>query len=321
MGREEILKFLDSGEWVSGEEMALQQGISRAAVWKQIQGLRLRGYEILSFTKKGYRLVNKPDFLDAKSIQFGLETKWLGRNLLCFQELTSTNEMAKEVALSSENGTVILSMIQTQGRGRLSRPWASPPGGIWMSLLLKPKIPLSKVYQINMAVSVAVSKSIQTLYGLDAGIKWPNDILINDLKVCGILMEVSAQVDRLDYAVVGIGINANVDISKFPKEWKSTSIAYNLGRFISRAELIQMILKEIEAAYEQINSTEVYKEWRRRSITLGRHVRIASITGDLIGVAEDLRGDGSLCIRTKEGIKRVLAGDCIHLRAVQTEES
>jgi BirA family transcriptional regulator, biotin operon repressor / biotin---[acetyl-CoA-carboxylase] ligase len=317
LGREETLKFLSSGEWVSGEEMALLQGISRAAVWKQIQGLRSRGYEIISSTRKGYRLTNKPDLLDKDIIQFGLETKWLGRDLRCLQELSSTNELAKEVAHNSENGTVVLAMIQTQGRGRLSRQWASPLGGIWMSLILKPKMPLSNVHQINMAVSVAVSKSIQNLYGLDAGIKWPNDILINERKVCGILMEVSAEVDRLDYAVVGLGINANVDVSGFPDEWKSTSIAHQLGKDVSRVELIQKLLQEIEAAYEQMSSIEVYEEWRRRSITLGRRVRITSMTGDLIGVTEDLLKDGSICLKTKEGHKRVLAGDCIHLRPLE----
>ena len=297
--------------------MALRQGISRAAVWKQIRGLRLRGYEIMSSTGKGYRMANKPDLLDADIIRFGLETKWLGRDLRCFQEISSTNELAKEVARNSENGTVILAMVQTEGRGRLSRPWASPPGGIWMSLILKPKMPLSQIHQINMAVSVAVSKSIQNLYGLDAGIKWPNDILINERKVCGILMEVSAQVDRLDYAVVGLGINANVDVSVFPEEWKSISIGHQLGRVVCRAELIRKILLELEAAYERMNSTEIYEEWRRRSITLGRHVRITSITGDLIGVAEELLKDGTLCLKTKEGRKHVLAGDCIHLRPVE----
>jgi BirA family biotin operon repressor/biotin-[acetyl-CoA-carboxylase] ligase len=271
----------------------------------------------MSSTRKGYRLANKPDILDADIIRFGLETKWLGRDLCCFQEISSTNELAKEVAHKSENGTVILAMIQTQGRGRLSRPWISPPGGIWMSLILKPKMPLSNIHQINMAVSVAVTKSIQTLYGLEAGIKWPNDILINERKVCGILMEVSAEVDRLDYAVVGLGINANVDVSGFPDEWKSTSIGHQLGRVVSRTELIQKILQEVEAAYERMNSTEIYEEWRRRSITIGRRVRITSITGDLIGVAEDLLKDGALCLKTKEGRKRVLVGDCIHLRPLE----
>ena len=308
---------MSSGEWVSGEEMAFRQGISRAAVWKQIQGLRSRGYEIISSTRKGYRLANKPDILDAEIIQFGLETKWLGRDLRCFQEISSTNELAKELASKSENGTAILAEIQTQGRGRLSRPWVSPPGGIWMSLILKPEMPLSKVHQINMAVSVAVSRSIQALYGLEAGIKWPNDILIDERKVCGILMEVSAEVDRLDYAVVGLGINANVDVSGFPDEWKSTSIGHLLGRVVSRAELIQNILQEIEAAYERMNSTEIYEEWRRRSITIGKLVRITSMTGDLIGVAEDLLKDGALYLKTKEGSKHVLAGDCIHLRPVE----
>jgi BirA family biotin operon repressor/biotin-[acetyl-CoA-carboxylase] ligase len=308
---------MSSGEWVSGEEMALRQGISRAAVWKQIQGLRMRGYKIIASTRKGYLLADKPDFLDADLIRSGLKTKWMGRDMYCFLEISSTNEKAKNAAPNSEDGTVILAEIQTNGRGRLSRSWASPTGGIWMSLILKPKMPLARVYQINMAVSVAISKSIQALYGLEAGIKWPNDILIDERKVCGILMEVSAEVDSLDYAVIGIGINVNVDVSIFPDEWKSTSISYLLGESVSRIELIQKILQEIEEIYEKMDSIEVYEEWRRRSITLGKRVRIISDAYDLIGMAEDLLKDGTLCLKTKEGRKHVLAGDCIHLRALE----
>ncbi len=195
--------------------MAAKLGITRAAVWKQIRNLRKRGYEIEASTKKGYHLTYKPDLLDADVIRSGLKTKWLGKDLRSFSEVNSTNEVAKSLASSCQNGTVILAETQTRGRGRLSRPWASPPGGIWMSLILKPEMPLASVYQINMAVSVAVSRAIFTLLGLKAGIKWPNDLLIRERKICGILMEISAEVGRLDYAVVGLGINANVGLSRF----------------------------------------------------------------------------------------------------------
>ncbi len=179
------------------------------------RNLRRRGYEIEASTKKGYHLTYKPDLLDADVIRSGLKTKWLGKDLRIFSEVNSTNEIAKSMASGSPNGTVILAETQTQGRGRLSRPWASPPGGVWMSLILKPEMPLASVYQINMAVSVAVSKAIFSLLGLKAGIKWPNDLLIRERKICGILMEISAEVGRLDYAVVGLGINANVGLSRF----------------------------------------------------------------------------------------------------------
>jgi len=314
---QDILSFLGSGEWVSGEEMASRQGISRAAIWKQIKNLKAKGYEIEASTKKGYRLARKPDLLDADLIRFGLKTKWLGKDLCCRREVSSTNEVARSIASDCQNGTVVLAEIQTQGRGRLSRPWASPPGGIWMSLVLKPQMSLAQAFRVNMAVSVAASRAIQNLYGLDTGIKWPNDLLLNERKICGILMEVSAEVDRLEYAVVGLGINANVDVSGFPAEWRSTSLRQELGREVSRVELIQRILQEIEEAYEKMGSKEVYEEWRRRSVTLGRQVRITSVDGDLTGEAVDLAEDGALLLMAKGGLKRMLAGDCVHLRPLE----
>ncbi len=297
--------------------MASKLGITRAAVWKQIRNLRRNGYEIEASTRKGYHLTYKPDLLDANLISSGLKTKWLGKDLCSFLEVNSTNETARSLTSSCQNGTVILAETQTRGRGRLSRPWSSPPGGIWMSLVLKPEMPLAEVYQINMAVSVAVSRAIFSLLGLKAGIKWPNDLLIQERKICGILMEISAEVGRLDYAVVGLGINANVELSRFPEEWRATSLSHELGREVSRVDLIQEILLEIEEAYGKMGSREIYEEWRSRSVTIARAVRINSNSGDLVGVVEDLAEDGALLLKTENGCQRVLAGDCIHLRALE----
>ena len=315
----DILSFLISGEWVSGEEMAKRLGISRAAVWKQIQKLRHKGYEVSASTRKGYRLAKKPDLLDTDLICGCLKTKWLGRDLRIFSEVGSTNEVALTLVRDCQSGTVILAETQTQGKGRLSRPWASPPGGIWMSLILKPKMPLNHVYQINMAVAVALCKALSSMLGLQAGIKWPNDLLIGERKVCGILMEVGAQVDRLDYAVVGLGLNANNDPSGFPAEWKSTSMAAQLGHDISRCLLICRILEEIEVAYEKMGGQEIYEEWRSRSLTLNRQVRITTAEGDHVGQAVGLAEDGALLLRMGDELKRVLAGDCIHLRPMEAE--
>ncbi|MCX6676851.1 MAG: biotin--[acetyl-CoA-carboxylase] ligase [Methanothrix sp.] len=314
----DILSFLISEEWVSGEVMAKRLAISRAAVWKQIQTLRKRGYEISASTRKGYRLVKKPDLLDADQIFSGLKTKWLGRDMHISAKVSSTNAAALSLARDCQSGTVILAETQTQGRGRLSRPWASPPGGIWMSLILKPEMPLNHVYRINMAVAVALCKAISSL-GLEAGIKWPNDLLIRELKICGILMEVGAQVDRLDYVVVGLGLNANNDPSGFPAEWRTTSLAAELGHDIDRCVLICRILEDIEAAYEKMESKEIYEEWRSRSLTLKRQVRITSPAGDQVGQAVDLAEDGALLLRVGDELKRVLAGDCIHLRPLEAE--
>lgn len=296
--------------------MASSLGVSRAAVSKQVHALRIKGYQIESSTKRGYRLAKDQDLLDPELISKGLDTKFMGRDLQYFREVRSTNEIAGEMASNCRDGTVVLAEMQTGGKGRLSRPWISPPGGIWISLILKPQIPLAKVYRINMAISLAIARALSSLYGLKPGIKWPNDILINERKLCGILMEINAEVDRLNYVVVGIGINANVNAESFPAEWKATSLAIELGHEVSRTQLIQRLLLEIEETYTEMGSEEIYSQWRDRSATLGRNVRITSQEGDLEGEAVSLSEDGALDIKHAEGIRRVMAGDCIHLRAM-----
>jgi BirA family biotin operon repressor/biotin-[acetyl-CoA-carboxylase] ligase len=312
----DLLSYLIPGSWISGEMIASSLSVSRAAVSRQVHALRIKGYQIESSTKKGYRLAKDQDLLDPELICKGLDTKFIGRDLRYFREVRSTNEIAGEIASNCADGTIVLAEMQTSGKGRLSRPWISPPGGIWMSLILKPHIPLAKVYRINMAISLAIARTLSSLYGLKPGIKWPNDILINERKLCGILMEINAEVDRLNYAVVGIGINANVDAESFPAEWKATSIEIELGQVVSRTQLIQRLLLEIEEAYTKMDLAEIYSQWRDRSVTLGKNVRISSQDGDFEGEAVSLSEDGALEIKHPEGIRRVIAGDCIHLRAM-----
>ena len=188
-----------------------------------------------------------------------------------------------------------------------------------MSLILKPNMPLAQAYRINMAVSVAIARTLIRLYGIRPGIKWPNDILINERKLSGILIEVSAEMDCLEYAVVGIGINANINVDNFPDDWNATSLSREIGCQVSRTQFIQALLMEIEKAYMQMGSPEIYSEWRDRSITLGRRVRVTSMEGDLEGIAVSLSEDGALEIELFEEpgtVKRIVAGDCVHLRAV-----
>lgn len=319
MAAEDILSFLAGGEWVSGEEMAKRLSISRAAVWKQIKNLRQKGYEISSSTRKGYRLTRNPDFLDADRIKGSLKTGWLGHDMHILAEVSSTNEEALSRIRDCHNGTVILAEVQLKGRGRLCRPWSSPPGGIWMSIVLMPNIPLSQVYRINMAVAVALCRAIQSELGIVAGIKWPNDLLIGERKICGILMEIGAQVDRLDYAVVGIGLNVNNDDFNFPSGCSATTLFAQLGRSIDRCDLIARILEEMEAAIEEMNSDAIHEEWRSRSLTLNQQVKISSVEGDMLGEVVDLAEDGALLLRQGEKLKRILAGDCIHLRPAKAQ--
>lgn len=300
--------------------MARRLGISRAAVWKQIQALRLRGYKIASSTRRGYFLMEMPDLLDAGRIKKNLVTNWLGRDILILPEASSTNAVALSSIGQRKSGSIILAETQKEGRGRLSRGWASPPGGIWMSLVLRPNIPLSRVYRINMAASVSICRAVCQL-GLEAGIKWPNDILIREQKLCGILTELGAQVDRLDYAVVGVGLNANNDTAAFPSQWRSTSLAARLGRSIDRCALIAAILNEMEQALDDMESHELYEEWCSRSLTLGKRVRISSAEGELIGQVLDLDRDGALILEQGGDRRRILAGDCIHLRPERAAEA
>ena len=301
--------------------MARQQGISRAAVWKQIQALRRRGYRIASSTRRGYLLTEKPDLLDADQIKKDLVTNWLGRDILILEQASSTNAVALSSIGQRQSGSIILAETQKEGRGRLSRSWASPPGGIWMSLVLRPNIPLSRVYRINMAASVSICRAISDKLGLEAGIKWPNDILIQEQKLCGILTELGAQMDRLDYAVVGVGLNANNDPAAFPSQWRSTSLAARLGKSIDRCALIAAILNEMEQALDDMESHELYEQWRSRSLTLGKRVRISSAEGDLTGQVLDLDRDGALILEQGGDRRRILAGDCIHLRPERAAEA
>ena len=308
-----------SGSWISGEDIASKLGITRAAVWKQIQSLRSRGYIIESSTNRGYRLSSLTDLLDPGLIGWGLETSAIGKRIHCYKVLDSTNATAKEMAKVCESGTVVLADVQREGRGRVGRSWSSPPGGVWISVILKPNITPQHVGRINIAVSVAVARTVYELYGIRAGIKWPNDITIRGRKLGGILTEISAEMERIEYAVVGIGINANVDLSEFPPEWNATSIMQELGSGISRVELIQHLLTEIERYYEMMTASfeEMHREWCNLSTTLGRYVRIESQTGEVEGRAISLDQEGALILRVSDGeIKRVLTGDCVHLRMV-----
>lgn len=317
MTREEVKRGLIGGlgSWISGQELAASLGISRAAVWKAVASLRAEGYEIEA-SKRGYRLSALPDLLTEDLIQGGLKTKLVGRRIIAAEALPSTNAEAKRIA-ASEEGTVVIAEVQTSGRGRMDRSWHSPRGGVWMSIILKPQIPPAQAFRVNIAAAVAVARALEGLYGLEVKIKWPNDLMVGGRKVSGILTEIGADMDRLDYAVVGIGINANLDPGDLAGGWKATSISSEIGRKVLRAELVRRVLEELEGASQEMeaSSGRLQEEWSIRSATLGRRVRILARDGEFEGLAEALEADGSLAVRRDGGLlERVIAGDCVHLR-------
>lgn len=255
--------------------------------------------------------MNDVNSLSADSITKGLKTSFVGQRVIYYFSLTSTNEIAKQKAQQgAAEGTVILADEQTAGRGRLQRSWLSPRGNIALSIILYPS--LDHLPSIIMLTSLAVVHSIETVTGLKSQIKWPNDVLINGRKVCGILVENDVKGNMVSYTVIGIGINANLKLADFPDILpNATSLSNELGREVSRLSLIRYLFTEVERLYMVLSAGgSIYEEWRDNLITLGKKVVVN--TGEAIyeGVAESVARDGSLLLHGLDGsIIRVVAGD------------
>jgi len=303
-----ILKTLrECGGYLSGETLSSQLGTSRVSIWKHIHSLKEDGY-VIEASPRGYRLVSSPDLL------LPYEFPGLEQRIHYFPEIGSTMDVARELAKKGvEEGTIVIAEAQTRGRGRLSREWLSPEGGIYFTLVLRPKISPAYAPRINLMASIAVAATSRRLFGLKAELKWPNDVLIKGRKVCGILAEMDAEMDVVNFVNVGIGINANTSIPKFEKT--VTSLKDALGREISRKEFLNALLIEIERLQPLLMKAHLLEEWKKLSVTLNKDVRIAASGEVIIGRAIDIDATGALIIKEKNGsFKKAMAGDCIHLR-------
>ena len=251
--------------------------------------------------------------LSTDAITGGLETRFVGKRTLYFPSLTTTMDVARQEALGgAPEGTVVIADEQTAARGRLQRVWLTPRGNIALSVILYPQ--REHLHTLIMVASLAVSGCIETVTGLRPDIKWPNDVLIRGKKVCGILIESDVRTEIVNYAIIGIGINVNLDVAAFPEIYATaTSLSHELAKEVSRLSLVRQLLKEIESYYLASSSGDtVYEQWQQRLITLGKEVRAASATGGTVleGIAESVDRDGSLWLRLKDGsLNRVLAGD------------
>jgi BirA family biotin operon repressor/biotin-[acetyl-CoA-carboxylase] ligase len=314
--KSQILKALrESSDYVSGETLSKRLGISRVSIWKHIHGLKEDGY-VIEASPMGYRLVSSPDLL------LPYEFPDLGQRIHYFPEISSTMDAARELAKrGARDGTVVIAEAQTRGRGRLSREWLSPKGGIYFTLLLRPRISPTYAPRINLMAAVAVAATIRKLFGLKAQLKWPNDVLIEGKKVCGILAEMDAEMDVVNFVNVGIGINANASIPQYEK--MATSLKDLLGRSIPRKELLRALLAEIERRQALLMEVDLLEEWKKLSVTLNQDVRIVAPGEVIVGQAIDIDTTGALIIKEKNGsLKEVMAGDCIHLReAAQNEDA
>lgn len=319
--KEQILNRLrENGEFVSGEELSEQLHVSRTAVWKSIHSLREEGYGIESATNRGYRLGSCPDRYSAAEIGAGLETEFLGRSVFCYNSIDSTNEEAKRQALTGvPNGSLFVAEQQTGGKGRLGRSWASPTGtGLWFTVLLRPGILPLRVSVTTLLAGLAVARAIRTFSGCDAKIKWPNDIVIGSKKVCGILTEMTAEVDRIEFVVVGIGVNVNN--TAFPEviRDKATSLRLESGKPFRRVTLLQEILIQFETLLKQNAESDpaFWEEYKEACVSIGRPVKFTRRGVPVKGTAVDVSSQGELIVELPDGTRETITAGEVSVQGI-----
>lgn len=316
---EEILKLLreHSLTFVSGEEISRRLKVTRTAVWKRIRHLKTLGYEIEALTRSGYRLIKSPDLLISSEVKPILKTKWMGQVIHHFQTVDSTNSKAYQLALNgAKEGEVVIAESQMKGKGRMERHWFSPPFlNLYLSVILRPKIPPHQASLITLMAAVATAEAIHKFSGLLSLIKWPNDILMRKKKVAGLLNEIHSETDHIHFVILGIGINLNMDGEMFPREIRAvaTSLKKEMAQTVSRKIFLQFLLQELERWYEiflENGEAPILKAWRDWAQIKGRKVKVTSFGERLVGIAVDVDSDGALILKTGSGErKRVVAGD------------
>jgi BirA family transcriptional regulator, biotin operon repressor / biotin---[acetyl-CoA-carboxylase] ligase len=325
---DEILQLLREhpSAFLSGQEISRRLKVSRTAVWKRLKRLRTLGYEIEASTRSGYRLIQSPDLLTPTEVKPHLKTKWMGRTIHHFQTLDSTNSKAYQLALNgAEEGEVVISESQEKGRGRLGRQWFSPPFlNLYLSVILRPKISPHQASLITLMAAVATADAIQKFSGLLPLIKWPNDILLRDRKVAGLLNEIHSEMDCIHFVILGIGVNLNMEKKMFAKEIRTvaTSLKIEMGQTVSRKVFLQFFLQELERWYSifsEEGGAVILKAWRDRAHIKGRQVKVTSFGETVAGIAIDVDSDGALILEAEDGKqKRVVAGDIEYKEKVKS---
>ncbi len=314
-----LLKILKNAksDFVSGEDLSRRLRVSRSAVWKHIESLRGAGFEILASPHHGYRYLASPDRVVADEILAELDTRVIGREVVSFETIDSTNRLALDRGREgAKEGLVVFAEAQTRGRGRLGRTWSSPKAkGLYFSVLLRPVLEVKELPKITLTAAVAVAKALEETCGIDALIRWPNDLLIGGEKIAGILTEMSAESDRILFLVIGIGLNVHEGGGLPPG---AASLEKATGRRWSRPELAVRILTKLDDYYHLLNEGR-FKElallWEKSSAISGRSVSAKTLRGEVKGTAMGIDDDGALWIRQNSGIQvKLLSGDVTLLR-------
>lgn len=318
IAEEELVAFMQQNPdgHVSTKEILQKLGIHPYVTYQAIKELRRWGFKISSEKGKGYRLLESPDFLLPGEIKKNLQTKILGRKILSYRTVGSTNHLAFRLAESeAEEGTLIVADAQTKGRGRMGRSWHSPPKlGLWMSLILRPNLAPFKAPGLSICAGLALAQAISDLTGLSAKTKWPNDCLLNGRKVGGVLLELSAELDRINFVIAGIGVNVNHLPGDFPKNLSpiATSVRMEWGQEVSRLDILTSFLKRLENIYMDFKKNGLAPQRqliRKFSSLLGTPVTVKYGKEKIEGIAEDIDDNGSLVVKVGKDKKVVTAGE------------
>lgn len=315
--KEEILRLLRSADgYISGQELCNRFGVSRTAVWKAINQLKEAGYEIEAQQNKGYRLMAAPDLMTEAEIKSLMHTEWVAKEVLYFDTIDSTNIKAQELAEKGyPSGTLVVADKQESGKGRRGRSWVSPSGtGIFMTLMIKPDINPNNASMLTLVAALAVAKAITSVTGEEALIKWPNDIVVNGKKVCGILTEMNAQFDYINHIVVGIGINVHNE--SFPEEISQMASSLMIeagGKRFHRAQIIAEIMSYFEQYYDTFLKTQdlsaLVREYDKLLVNRNKSVRVLDPKEPFDGKAMGITSKGELIVDTWESRKLVSSGE------------
>lgn len=315
--KEEILRLLRSADgYISGQELCNRFGVSRTAVWKAINQLKEAGYEIEAQQNKGYKLMAAPDLMTEAEIKSLMHTDWVAKEVLYFDTIDSTNTKAQELAEKGyPSGTLVVADKQESGKGRRGRSWVSPSGtGIFMTLMIKPDINPNNASMLTLVAALAVAKAITSVTGEEALIKWPNDIVVNGKKVCGILTEMNAQFDYINHIVVGIGINVHNE--SFPEEISQMASSLMIeagGKRFHRAQIIAETMSYFEQYYDTFLKTQdlsaLVREYDKLLVNRNKSVRVLDPKEPFDGKAMGITPKGELIVDTWESRKLVSSGE------------
>lgn len=320
--KDKILELIKNcNGYISGQQICEELDISRTAVWKHINMLKEEGYVIEAVRNKGYRLVMSTGNLSKAGILSELNTETVGRNLVVLDKIDSTNNEAKRMAENgAAAGTLVISDSQTAGKGRRGRSWSSPDGSsIYMTLMMRPDINPVKAPMLTLVAAMAVRKAVHEASGIQSMIKWPNDLVCNGKKICGILTEMSAEPDFINYVVIGIGINVNIE--GFPDEIKdtATSLKIESGHYIDRNHIISEFCNYFESYYNKFTGSGMKmltEEYNANLINFGRHIRVLDPSGEFTGISKGINENGELLVVKEDGSTVTVMSGEVSVRGV-----